>query len=695
MRPFYFSLFLTLFSILHLTAQHTFSIVAIDPETGEIGSAGATCLDNGASIISGIVPGIGALNAQSLVCTPENINLINGLRWMEQGVDAAGILDSLFVNDQCGADDNQFRQYGAVTIDADGTITADAFTGDKADSYANHNIGPNYAIQGNILLGQEILDSMEARFLNTDGNLAEKLMAAMQGANVVGADTRCAPNGTSSAGAFLRIACPVDVLDCSNIYLDAFQLENGVEPIDTLQSLFDIYFSTPPDTTPENDDCTAAIPIELAANASACALTEVNLRGARESFVPITLCDKNNVTSDIWFSFTTNDELPERGIVIQSEFDNASNPADVMGAGFALYENCQADTYFVGCRSSEDNIDTLLISSKCLSPNTTYYLRVWSQNNKLYEDGTLRFCVYENSEPEFPRVAWGTTEGEGDFSGGLNDWMTIGITDETHIWRWGEQGVLSSLISAYVRSETVCNGAAGFDNVTYQTNGGFLDQFPPGPPYPKMSGELISPSINLSNVQNPVLRFTQAFAGLNGNSNSGTNNPTTLRGAMYSYSIDGGNAWTIPLPVNDDFTANEFSSEVGIKEIALLGIAEQEDVKLKFIWDGDFYYWAIDDVKITGDILSSTVTPSPITIDAQLLGNPVTNQAEVLFTTSNEKEIQFNLFNALGQPILQIQNSIQNGSIQRFDLAHQAKGIYYLHMTDEVGNKRTLKIIKI
>jgi len=63
-----------------LYAQHTFSIVAVDTITNEVGSAGATCLDSdnctgcNAIIISGLAPGRGAVNAQAQVCFP-NINL--------------------------------------------------------------------------------------------------------------------------------------------------------------------------------------------------------------------------------------------------------------------------------------------------------------------------------------------------------------------------------------------------------------------------------------------------------------------------------------------------------------------------------------------------------------------------------------------------------------------------------------------
>ena len=76
----------------------------------------------------------------------------------------------------------------------------------------------NYSIQGNILLGAEILDSMEARFLAATGPLSDRLMACLQGANVPGADSRCLANGTSSLSAFVRVAKPGDADD--SLFLD-------------------------------------------------------------------------------------------------------------------------------------------------------------------------------------------------------------------------------------------------------------------------------------------------------------------------------------------------------------------------------------------------------------------------------------------------------------------------------------------
>lgn len=225
-----------------VSAQDTFSIVAVDSITGEVGSAGASCLDNsdiigGVLIISDILPGKGAIHTQSYW---HPTNQQNARLRMEAGDSPTEVIAWLEAND---AQNNPLiRQYGIADFDsADHPRTA-AFTGDSCFDYKNHILGPNYAIQGNILLGQQILDSMEARFLATDGPLALKLMAALQGANVPGADTRCEDEGVSSQSAFVRVAKMDD--DPNDLYCDLLVAETpvGVEPIDELQTLFDAWY---------------------------------------------------------------------------------------------------------------------------------------------------------------------------------------------------------------------------------------------------------------------------------------------------------------------------------------------------------------------------------------------------------------------------------------------------------------------
>ncbi|HNL38001.1 MAG TPA: DUF1028 domain-containing protein, partial [Saprospiraceae bacterium] len=197
-----------------LLAQHTFSIVAIDTITGEVGSAGASCLDDntfpgsgGAIIISDLLPGKGAIHTQSFWL---EANQNNARQKMQEGLSPADILLWLKQNDPEGPFGAQKRQYGIVDFDPQGHPRSAAFTGNSCFDWKGHRVGANYAIQGNILLGPEVVDSMEARFLAAEGSLSDKLMAALQGANMVGADTRCTDNGTSSLSAFLRVAQPGD-----------------------------------------------------------------------------------------------------------------------------------------------------------------------------------------------------------------------------------------------------------------------------------------------------------------------------------------------------------------------------------------------------------------------------------------------------------------------------------------------------
>jgi hypothetical protein len=85
---------------------------------------------------------------------------------------------------------------------------------------------------------------MEARFNNTPGNIAFKLMAALQGAKVPGADTRCSGRGTSSISAFIRVARLQDTTGTFWLNLNVNNVPFGREPIDSLQVLFNNWLLT-------------------------------------------------------------------------------------------------------------------------------------------------------------------------------------------------------------------------------------------------------------------------------------------------------------------------------------------------------------------------------------------------------------------------------------------------------------------
>ena len=234
------SCLLSFFAI--LLSQDTFSIVAVDPNTNEVGSAGASCIA-GSIIISDIHPGVGVIHTQSWW---NSNNQLNASNLMNQGFSPEEIINWLIENDvQNNPSD---RQYGVVDL-IDGGRSA-AYTGATCYDYKNHIIGSNYSIQGNILIGQSVLDSMESRFNNTTGSLATRLMQSLQGANVPGADIRCLDEGISSLSAFLRVAKSDDN---ESLYLDINVNETSfnsfplLDPIDSLQTLFNNWYIENPD----------------------------------------------------------------------------------------------------------------------------------------------------------------------------------------------------------------------------------------------------------------------------------------------------------------------------------------------------------------------------------------------------------------------------------------------------------------
>ena len=209
----------------------TFSIVAVNLDNGQVGSAGASCI-GGSIIISDIHPGVGAIHTQSYW---SGYNQLMASDLMDNGLSPDEIIDYIVENDV--SNNPLIRQYGIVDL-YDGGRSA-AYTGDNCMDYKNHILGQTYAIQGNILINEEVLINIENNFNSTTGTLADKLMSALQGANIPGADSRCLDNETSSLSAFIRVANPMDDEDAFLLDLNINNTSNNQEPIDLLQELYD------------------------------------------------------------------------------------------------------------------------------------------------------------------------------------------------------------------------------------------------------------------------------------------------------------------------------------------------------------------------------------------------------------------------------------------------------------------------
>lgn len=216
-----------------LTSFATFSIVAVDPSTGEVGSAGASCVA-GVLIISDLLPGIGGINTQAYYL-PEN--QANAHILMGKGLPPASIVNWIVEND--AQNNPTIRQYGVVDL-IDGGRSA-AYTGSSCYEWKGHIEGPTYAIQGNILLNSEILHDMETAFLAAGGSLAERLMAALQAANIPGADSRCLAYGKPAISAYLQVAQADDPVGEYFLEINVNNTSVFENPIDLLQEQFDAW----------------------------------------------------------------------------------------------------------------------------------------------------------------------------------------------------------------------------------------------------------------------------------------------------------------------------------------------------------------------------------------------------------------------------------------------------------------------
>lgn len=223
----------------------TFSIVAYDPATGEVGGAACSCFSGTIDFLSDLVLDgsnniLGGIHTQAAY---QSGNQTIARNRMLAGDTPQEIVDYVTANDCCGGPNS--RQYGVVGFNG-ATLETAGYTGSTNGNWAGNITGPNYAIQGNILDTSDqidILNDMEAAFLNTTGTLADKLMAALQGAKRVGGDNRCQGSGQSGRAAFVKVLRPGDT--SPYIFETTFPNISSYEPIDDLQCLYDAAVSTP------------------------------------------------------------------------------------------------------------------------------------------------------------------------------------------------------------------------------------------------------------------------------------------------------------------------------------------------------------------------------------------------------------------------------------------------------------------
>lgn len=174
-------LVLALLLVPALPASATFSIVAVDPVTGDLGIAVASRYFAVGAVVPWADAGVGA------VATQAGVNVGYGPRALEllrQGLTAQQVMDRLFAEDTFpGKDARQL-----AIVDAKGNIAV--FTGDAAQAWRGHVKGKTWSAQGNILVGPHVVEAMGRAFEQTNDELAEKLYAALKAGDEAGGDSR-------------------------------------------------------------------------------------------------------------------------------------------------------------------------------------------------------------------------------------------------------------------------------------------------------------------------------------------------------------------------------------------------------------------------------------------------------------------------------------------------------------------------
>lgn len=185
-------------SVKPLRPVSTFSIVARDPVTGELGAAVQSHWFSVGSIVIWAEPGVGAVATQSFA-EPSYGPL--GLQLMRAGKSADQALTALLTTDE----HEDVRQVGMV--DAQGNV--ENHTGNNAIAEHCNLTGENYAVQANMMWKPTVCTAMATAFENGSGDLAERMMLALEAAQAEGGDVRgeqsaalLVVNGDSSAPAW-------------------------------------------------------------------------------------------------------------------------------------------------------------------------------------------------------------------------------------------------------------------------------------------------------------------------------------------------------------------------------------------------------------------------------------------------------------------------------------------------------------
>ena len=191
----------------------TYSLVARDPVTGELGVAVQSHWFGVGSVVPFVRPGVGAVATQSVPDPAHGARILDALA---QGAAPDAAIDGVLLGDEGAA----YRQIGVV--DAQGRVATHTGEGCMAD--AGHTSGDGWSAQANMMASAEVWPAMAEAFVAADGPLAERLLAGLDAAEAAGGDVR----GRQSAAIVVATATGISV---------DLRVEDSPEPLDELRRL--------------------------------------------------------------------------------------------------------------------------------------------------------------------------------------------------------------------------------------------------------------------------------------------------------------------------------------------------------------------------------------------------------------------------------------------------------------------------
>ncbi len=202
---------------------HTYSIVARDEKTGQLGVAVQSHWFNVGSLCPWVEAGVGAIATQSLVKVsygPQGLDLLRA------GKSAQEALDIMLAEDK----DNNVRQ--VAIVDAQGNVAT--HTGSHCIAQAGHVKGKGFSVQANMMKNDSVWPAMAKAFEESQGDLADRMLAAMLAAQAEGGDIR----GKQSAAMLIADATKSDT-PYEHLVLD-LRVEDDPDPLTELKRLIDI-----------------------------------------------------------------------------------------------------------------------------------------------------------------------------------------------------------------------------------------------------------------------------------------------------------------------------------------------------------------------------------------------------------------------------------------------------------------------